>query len=1103
MTRKLALSFLIAVLGVLIWAPFATAQDATSGAIQGVVRDKATGESLIGVTVIATSPALQGTQTAITDASGRFKINNLPPGTYLVTFYYAKATVQRPTVEVQVNKTTPVYTNIDLNAAGGEVIVIEDKAPAIDPTSTSQGITIDQDYTKNMPVGRTFESVLGAAAGASDDALGVSFSGSTSLENTYVVDGVNTTDLNFGTVGTAVINDFIQEIEVITGGYQAEYGRATGGVVNVVTKSGSNDLHGSVFGYLQPGALVADSKFAPTEGTSIDAVSNLDYRTNVGFDLGGPIIKDKVWFYVGFAPRFDATTITRITKRRTDCRKIVDGELTTPANKNCTRPAIDAYSDNLPDIDPDTGFYIYEQLDSAKLHEHTRSYQWVSKLNYAVTPEHQGQITFQGTPQNGTDMGVLGVPSAVSSDFSGLTTDLATKWTSKFNNNKTEVDVVLGWHRSTFQADSIDDSVNDTPLQVLLYGDLATWGGGGRESMATVAGCQDGGGDAYPGIANCPDEGFGYAIGGPGAIADSNAQRFSARLSATQRFKALGHHEVKGGLDVEQNLLTKPRGYTGGALYQLDLRGAYYVFRYVDLAPGLAATPGYEDACYLDLDPSVPGTESYPCNYIDRGETGSLVEGNTFNWAAYLQDSWAILPNLTLNAGVRYEEQRLRYAKYLRDEFGTNAMELTNMWAPRVGVIYDWTKEGRSKIYGSWGRFYESIPMQINDRAFGGEASYRAVYNPSGLGGQCGAENVDDHIGGPSGLGCTGKPQLDAQILGTGVLIAPDIGAQYLDEVIIGGEYELMDDLKIGVSYQNRRLGRVIEDVSLDGADTYILANPGEFSDDAEADLQAQIDALPAGSEERAALESQLAQYRGLRIFDQPRRDYHALQLVLTKRFSKDLFAQVSYTYARSLGNYPGLFSPDNGQVDPNISSQYDLLELLANRDGALPQDRPHQFRIDAYRIWDLDNIGRVTTGSRIRLLSGQPVDALSRHYLYGSGESFLLPRGTMGRTDINYNLDFHLAYQREVADNIKVEVFADFFNLLNLQDVFGVDENYTFDAVNPVVGGDYSDLVFAKQADRSSGEQTGTPVTRNPNFLNPRLRYPPFFARFGARMTF
>ena len=232
----------------------AHAQTTTTGAIQGIVKDKKTGEPLPGVTVVASGTKNQGAPTALTDERGFYKIDNLAPGPYLVTFYFADLTIERSGVQVGVNRTTPVYISMDMDQTKGEVVKVVGHAPTIDPTSTTQGITLDQEYTKNIPVpGRTFEAALGAAAGSQNDGLGVSFSGSSSLENQYYVDGVNTTGLSYGTVGSAVLNDFIQEIEVITGGYNAEYGRATGGVVNVVTKSGSNELAGSVFAYFTPG----------------------------------------------------------------------------------------------------------------------------------------------------------------------------------------------------------------------------------------------------------------------------------------------------------------------------------------------------------------------------------------------------------------------------------------------------------------------------------------------------------------------------------------------------------------------------------------------------------------------------------------------------------------------------------------------------------------------------------------------------------------------------------------------------------------------------------------------------------------------------------
>ena len=117
----------------------------------------------------------------------------------------------------------------------------------------------------------------------------------------------------------------------------------------------------------------------------------------------------------------------------------------------------------------------------------------------------------------------------------------------------------------------------------------------------------------------------------------------------------------------------------------------------------------------------------------------------TLNWSAYLRDSWQIRPNLTLNLGVRMEEQRLRYAKFLQNQVnpvtgdvtGTNALVLRNQISPRIGLLYDWTKEGRSKAYAHWGRFYESIPMEINDYNFGNPVFYLQSYTPGRCGPRC------------------------------------------------------------------------------------------------------------------------------------------------------------------------------------------------------------------------------------------------------------------------------------------------------------------------------------------------------------------------------
>jgi outer membrane receptor protein involved in Fe transport len=1116
--RHLAIAAALVCAAVQLFAvPRAAAQSNTTGAIQGQITDADSGEKLAGVTVVVSSPALQGTQTAISDESGQYKLSELPPGTYLVTFYINRLTIERRDVNVGVDKTTPVFQKIKLSQAAGEVVRIVDTAPTIDPTSTSQGITLDKKYLNNVPIpGRTFETALGAAAGSQNDGVGVSFSGSSSLENQYIVDGVNTTGLTFGTLGSPVINDFIEEIEVVTGGYNAEYGRATGGVVHVVTKSGTNEFKGSIFGTYQPGFLTAPAKSAPVNASSIDATANSAYVADLGFELGGPIIRDKLWFFVGFAPQLSRTDITRTTKRQTDCRVVMPNG----ALSGCDT----SLANGQADTDPKTGFFITDTLDSEVRSDSLQTYNFLGKLSYAANPDNQGQLTLSALPTFGTFPGIFGLAST-GNDVRQLTTDVALKWTSKFNDDKTEVEAVVGYHRDHLETIAMDPSLAGTPLQVLANGDLGTWGPGfGGESAKTLAGCAAG--DPYPLITKCPMDTRPYAIGGPGAMANDTEQRISTSLAATERVKAFGNHEIKAGIDIEADTTDHARLFSGGAFIQnfvgqRDIR----VTRWVQLeglqgsAQSMGADPRFDNQCRTP-DPNVTGPTGgrpvdFVCDFLggSQGDPGTQVTSNTFNWAAYLRDSWQILPNVTLNAGVRYEEQRLRYADFLQHTtdpltsvaLGKNAMVLQNMWAPRIGAIYDWTQEGRSKVYAHWGRFYESIPLDINTRSFGGEVQFIQDFTA------CGA--ADKAIGGSNGNACLADPNARAgqeRLLGaSGTLIAPGIKPQYLDEFVAGVEYEVLDDLKVGVSYQNRRLGRVIEDVSTDGANTFIIANPGEFSADEERKLMSRI----AATEDptlKARLQSQLTMYQGVRIFDKPRRDYNAVTLTVTRRFSRQLYLQGSYTYSRTTGNYPGLISYDNGQVDPNISSQYDLIELLANRQGALPQDRPHYVKIDGYYTFDLRKLGALTVGARIRALSGTPENVLGAHFIYGANESYLLPRGAMGYSDFSHGVDLHVEYDRAMGLGTELGVYVDVFNVYDSQGASAIDSTYApsvnlhheLQNANPVSGGTYSDLIWLKRID-DKGNETSEPIGRNPNFGNPIGRYAPTSARLGARLRF
>jgi hypothetical protein len=1133
----------------------ARAQLGTTGVIAGSVKDDANGAALAGVTVVATSPALQGTAAELTDEGGQYTITNLPSGKYEVTFYYSDITVRRTGIDVQVGKTVPVHVRVNTGQAGGEVITIEEKAPSIDVGSTKQGITVDQDYMRNIPLpGRTFEGALSGAAGSQGDALGISFSGSTSLENSYIIDGINTTGLSFGTVGSPILNNFIQEQEVITGGYDAEFGRSTGGVVNVVTKSGSNEFHGTVFSAFEPSQLHLDRTEVPTSSAAIREERVPNYYLDFGFDLGGPIIKDKLWFYVGFAPVISSNKRVRKLSTRVD-REINDhnygemadgdGDPNTSAAAGCEATQT-CESDDQADLDRKTGYVKFEEIAEGRqtFLQSSTEYNVIGKLNFAVNPDHQGALSFYGLPGGYTSYGLYGTPESSTYDIEELTTDTSLKWTSKFANNKTQVDAVLGWHRYAFdvaphyssaygpdtgmscEADGTNCANGEMRINMITLpsGDDTDLGIAGRnpyhrENQRVLDLCTDQGSgdptvaDPFPTIQNCPTD-TAYRIGGAGGLINSVEQRLAAKLTVTERLKAAGHHEIKLGADVENNLLSDQSYFTGG-MFNYYHFGYIFQDRYVRVAPDkMNADPGeYPDICgYEDLDGDGMEDDPVRCRYL----SDLSASGNTFNWAAFLQDKWQILPNLTFKAGVRYEQQILRYAEQIQgtidpvtgDELGTNAMNLKNLIAPRVGILYDWTKEGRSKVYANFGRFYESIPMDINTRSFGGETSMRAIYDPIN---EC---NPDTAItdGGvtivpahPSS--CPGVPPIDnpPSILGESTIVTPGVKPQYMDEFVTGVEYELLEDLNVGGSYQNRRLGRVVEDVSVDGANTYVIANPGEFPESEENALRDEIQALmDAGDVERAqVLQGRLDQFVKIREFDKPRREYNAFQLTAKKRYSKNFFVQGSYTYSVLEGNFPGLFSPDNGQADPNISSQYDLIELLTNRNGRLPHDRPHVIKLDGYYNFDLREAGNVTTGVRLRAQSGTPEDALAAHYYYGPRESFVLPRGTFGRTDFITQADLHVAYGRDIAKDMTLEVYFDIFNVFNLETQFAIDESYSYQSANPIVGGSKDDLAYLKHVNEDDGKETGEQVRKNLNFGNPVSRFDSMRGRVGLQLRF
>ncbi len=281
----------------------------TTGSVAGRTLGE-NGDALPGVNVEATGPALQGAQTAVTDSRGAYRLPVLPPGRYQVSATLAGFATEKKAVTVALGGTSVV--DFQMRPSAKESVVVTGEAPVIDTTSTTIGTNLDQHLIQTIPTDRNFASIAQVTPGVSydvdpynpqNDSASLTVYGSSSSENAYVIDGIDTSGVEYGKQGTTLNYEFIQEIEVKTGGYEAEYGRSTGGIINVITKSGGNEFHGEAFGYYDNDGLQANTEKVgeTTQGASVGYT-----KKDFGADLGGFLLKDRLWFF-GAYDRVDNT----------------------------------------------------------------------------------------------------------------------------------------------------------------------------------------------------------------------------------------------------------------------------------------------------------------------------------------------------------------------------------------------------------------------------------------------------------------------------------------------------------------------------------------------------------------------------------------------------------------------------------------------------------------------------------------------------------------------------------------------------------------------------------------------------------------------------
>jgi hypothetical protein len=399
---------------------------------------------------------------------------------------------------------------------------------------------------------------------------------------------------------------------------------------------------------------------------------------------------------------------------------------------------------------------------------------------------------------------------------------------------------------------------------------------------------------------------------------------------------------------------------------------------------------------------------------------------------------------------------------------------------PRVGVVYDWTDEGKSRLFASYGWFFQPIPLQLNSRVFGGLVTVRRTYRNSDCLGRTTevGGNVYQRVeNGQPTEWCVDFPwSTDGLTSGS---IVPRLRGQYNEQFQIGYEQEVIEDLVLGVQWLHTNLGRAVEDVSTNGGLNFLIANPGvPVADEDIADkeqectnLETQLEGMDLEDENRGDVARRLQQclfladaYTRLNeLFDPPSRNFDAWTFRIQKRFAQNWILLASYTYSRLVGNYDGWVNPLTGSINIGVAPQYDIPELVRNSFGPLSFDQPHRAKLDGFYSFDLREAGRLTLGTSFRFASGYPVSLRAYNNRYGGAVVYLLPRGAGGRVEPNYQWNLSAGYAYPLPGDLEIEFSARIINVTNSKAVIRVDNVYTFHNARPISGGDLSDLKHAK----------------------------------------